>query len=152
MATWIAITASDLDDYSVGAKVAALRTAALSSGQTDPFDRVMPDLVATVRAMIASASGNVLSDTENSIPPEIKGHVCWLVIEALQTRLPGLRLTEDERRMIDRAWQYLRDVARGDIKVSTPDDAATPEMQDGAAISVVSSPDRLFTRTTLSSL
>lgn len=152
MPTWIVITAANLGDYSVGAKVNALRTAALSSGQTDPFTRVMPDVVATVRTMIASASGNVLSGTANSIPPETKTYVCWLVIEAMQTRLPGLKLMDEERRMIDRAWQYFRDVAKGDIQVSAPDDPETPAVQSGPAISVVSSPDRLFTRNTLSSL
>lgn len=152
MPVWVTIAATDLDDYAVGAKVNALRTAALASGQTDPFLRVMPDVVATVRNMIASNPANVLSATADSVPPETKTHVCWLVIEALQTRLMGLKLTEEERRMIDRAWQYFRDVAKGDITVSTPGDPQAAEVQSGQAISVVSSSGRLFTRDTMAGL
>jgi hypothetical protein len=152
VATWIVIAAADLNDYSVGAKVNALRTAALSSGQTDPFLRVMPDVVATVRNLIASHSANQLSSTPNAVPPEAKMHVCWLIIEALQVRLTGLALKEDERKIIDRAWQYFRDVSKGIISVSTPADAMAAEVQAPGAISVVSAPDRVFSRSTLSGL
>jgi phage gp36-like protein len=152
MPAWVVITSSDLDDYSVGSKVNALRTAALSGGQGDPFDRVMPDVAATCRNMIASNAGNVLSATANSVPPETKTHVCWLIIEALQTRLMGLKLTEEERRMIDRAWQYFRDVAKGDVTVSAPDDPSESEVQGGAAISVVSTGERVSNRDTLAGL
>ena len=152
MATWITIDADDLSDYSVAAKITALRSSALAVGQDDPFDRVMPDVAATIRGMISAGGQNLLSSTANSVPPEGKTHFCWLVIEALQARLPGLALKEEERRMIDRAWQWLRDVAKGDIGVSTPDDPITAAMQSGSGISVVTANDRQFTRDKLAGL
>ena len=152
MATWTVITAADLSDYSVGAKVNALRSAALAMGQTDPFDRVMPDVVATVRGLIASSRRNELSATTDSVPPEAKTHVCWLVIEALQARLMGLTLKEEEKRMIDRAWQYFRDVAKGDIAVSMPDNPVVADVQQTSRISILTDNIRNFSRETLAGL
>jgi len=149
MATWITIAATDLNDYSVGAKITALRTSALAAGQTDPFTRVMPDVAATVRTYLAAGGKNELSATANSVPPEAKTHFCWLVIEAMQARLMGLSLKDEERRMIDRAWQWFRDVADGKIGISAPDDPVASEVQAAASISVVSTNTRKFTRTTL---
>lgn len=146
MPTWVAIVADDLNDYSAGAKVSALRSKALAEGQTDPFARVMPDVAATARGYLARGGQNQLSLTANSVPPEAKTHLCWLIIEALQARLPGLALKDEEKRMIDRAWQYLRDVAKGDIAIATPDDPTTPDVQAGSAITVVNAPERRFTR------
>lgn len=152
MAAWIVITATDLADYSVGAKVDALRTAALASGQSDPFTAVMPSVVATCRNYIAGRAGTQLSATADSVPPEAKGHTCWLIIESLQARLPGLRLTDEEKRMIDRAWSWYRDVAKGVLPVSTPDDPIEAPVQSPGRITLVSSSPRLATRETLGGL
>lgn len=149
MPTWVTITADDLADYSVGIKITALRTQALEEGQTDPFDRVMPDVAEIVRGYLARGGRNQLSETPNSVPPEAKAHFCWIVIEALQARLPGLSLQEEETRMIDRAWQWLRDVARGEIAISTPDDPIAAPVQSGGAITVVNAPTRKYTETGL---
>ena len=152
MPAWVTIDLDDLNDYSAGEKVAALVSAALAVGQTDPSVRVIPDVVAIARGYLAARGQNLLSATANSVPPEAKTHVCWLIIEALQARLPGLVLMDEERRMIDRAWEWLRDVAKGAISIATPDDPIVAEVQAPAAISVVEKPVRVTTRSTLSGL
>lgn len=152
MAAWITIAATDLNDYSVGAKITALRTNALAAGQTDPFTRVMPDVAATARTYLSANGKNSLDATANSVPPEAKTHLCWIVIEAMQARLMGLSLKDEERRMIDRAWQYFRDVADGKIAISEPDNPIEAEVQAAASISVVSTNTRKFTRTSMDGL
>lgn len=152
MAAWVTIDTDDLADYSVGEKVTALITQALNVGQTDPSARVIPDVIAIARGYLAAQGRNVLSLTPNSIPPEAKTHVCWIVVEALQARLPGLMLTDEEKRMIDRAWEWLRDVAKGTIAISTPDDPVVPDVQAPSPIVVVDKPTRVATRSTLAGL
>lgn len=152
MPRWVTIVAEDLADYSVGAKVDALRQKALASGQTDPFDQIMTDVVATMRGLMSAGGRNQLSKLSDSVPPEAKTHFCWLVIEAMQARLPGLALKDEERRMIDRAWQWLRDVAKRDIAISQPDDPIDAPVQATGGISVVTSNTRLMTRETQAGL
>lgn len=153
MATaWIVLTADDLNDYSVGAKVNALRTAALAAGQADPFTKVMTDIVAVMRAQIGSSGKNQVSLTANSLPPECKIYGCWLVIEAMQARLPGLSLKDEEKAMIDHAHAYMKSVAGGTTLVSEPVDPIDAGLQSGGSISVVSAPARKFTRETLDAL
>lgn len=138
MATWITITAADLRDYSVASKVTALRTAALGSGQADPFDAVMEDVVSAIRVQIQSKWPNHVSETANSIPPEMKTHVCWLILQALQTRLPGLNFTPPEEAMIKAAREYVDNVATGKYTVSKADDPISPrDVQNNAGIEVV---------------
>ena len=152
MAAWVTIDSGDLADYSVGEKVTALITQALDVGQTDPSARVIPDVIAIARGYLAAQGRNVLSATANSIPPEAKTHVCWIAVEALQARLPGLMLTDEEKRMIDRAWEWLRDVAKGVIAISTPDDPIVPDVQAPSPIVVVDSPVRVMSRDKLAGL
>jgi hypothetical protein len=128
--TWPTISAADLNDYKVAAMIEALRTAALDSGQADPFDTVMHDRCNYVRARLSSIS---LSATAYSVPPELKTCVCWLIIEAMQSRLPGLSLTEEDRRMIDRAYKDLDLAAAGSLPITLPDDAITPSVQAGTS-------------------
>jgi hypothetical protein len=144
-AAWIVITASDLNDYSVAAKVSALRTAALAGGQTDPFDRVMPDVVATMRAQIGL--NNEVSATANSLPPEVKTHGCWLVIAALQARLPGLKLTDEEKEMVKEARRYMEKIAAGDIRVTEPTNPVDSGLQTGTPS--IAANDREVDRTTM---
>ena len=133
MSTWIIITADQLNDYSVAAKVNALRTAALKAGQADPFDAVMPDVVAAVRMQIQSCASNQVSATANSIPPELKSHVCWLIIQAMQARLPGLKLSDEEKDMVKKADRYMEKVASCEYKVSAPEEASDEVVQAGTS-------------------
>jgi hypothetical protein len=74
-----------------------------------------------------------------------------LIIEAMQTRLP-MPLSDDQKRMIDRAYKDLEIAGTDDFPISTPDDAETPEVQTSAGVEVASSITRKATRDTLAGL
>lgn len=134
MAAWINIVVTDLNDYLVGAQVSALRTAALASGQSDPFENVMHDRTNYVRARISKRIS--ISATAYSVPPELKTCACLLIIEAMQGRL-NLKLTDDQRSAIARAYKDLDIAATIDLPVSTPDDPVDPVVQAGGSNAVV---------------
>src|SRR4051812_31509551 len=121
MATnWILIAVTDLNDYLVAAQVNALRTAALAGGQADPFTNVMHDMASRIRLKIESCRTNQVSATAYTVPPECKWIACYLIIEAMQTRLPGLKLTEEQKGQVDRAYKELNLIAKCDSVVTLP--------------------------------
>jgi hypothetical protein len=147
---WIVPTKSDLDTYLVGAQAMAVRTAALAPGQSDTFAAVMQDRCNYVRNRISRRIQ--ISATAYAIPPELKTTTLWLIIEALQGRLPTLALSEDQRRMIDRAYRDLEIAGTDDLPVSTPDDPTSPSVQASGGIEVVREPTRRLTRESLDGL
>jgi hypothetical protein len=153
MSAWIVIAATDLNDYLVGAQVNALRTAALAAGQADPFNAVMPAVAARVRAEVQGCKTNQISATANSVPPDLKRETVLLILEAMQTRLPSLKLTEDQRSQIDRAYDYLKRIARCEVPISQPDDPLSPSnVQKGGDAELVTKTDRVATRAKLDGL
>lgn len=145
--TWIVIAAADLNDYAVGAKLNAARTAALAAGQADTFAAVMADVAGSSRQKFRSG-GYKVSATANSIPPELKGQICWLVIEKLVVRLGrGLALSEDEKTLVKDAKDDINKVADGKLDISAPaDPEATPSIQDGGRLPSVGTRTRSHTR------
>lgn len=152
MPAWITITSSDLNDYLVGAQVNALKTAALASGQTDPFPRVMADIVERARREIQACPTNKLSATASTIPPELKSQACYLIIEAMQARLPGLKLTEEQRTLISDAKDYLKRIAKCEIPITEPPDPLADQVQRQGDIELVTKPTRKATRDKLAGL
>jgi hypothetical protein len=136
-----------LNDYLVGAQVEALRTAALADGQDDPFLKIMPDVAARIRLKIESCQRNSISATANAIPPELKWLACYLILEAMQLRLPSLRLTDDQRTQISEAKKQLDRIADCKDVVSVPDDPLEPsDAQQAGGITLVSNTTRRATR------
>lgn len=121
MTTWLIITAEDLNDYLVAAQVAAIRAMALADGQADRFAKLMQDRSNYVRNRIAGRSE--LSATAYSVPPELKTCTCYLIIEALQVAFPVLKLTEDQKITISRAYKDLDIAGTADFPISEPTDA-----------------------------
>ncbi|MFH0878556.1 MAG: hypothetical protein V2A34_02475 [Lentisphaerota bacterium] len=150
MAAWVVITAGHLQDYLVGAQMSALRRAALGSGQTDPFERVMQDRCNYVRTRISSKA--MISATPYAVPPELKTCAAMLIIESMQGRIPALKLSEDQKNMITRAYKDLDIAGTKDLPVSDPDDPATAAVQTGGGIEVASVGTRRATRSTLDGL
>jgi hypothetical protein len=147
---WLNIAVADLNDYLVGAQMSALRTAALASGQADPFTNIMHDRCSYVRNRISKLLS--ISATAYAIPPELKTTTCWLIIEAMQTRIPQLKLTEDQKSLIARAYKDLDIAGTDDLPISVPSDPETPAVQTGAALEQVSTPTRKATRSKLDGL
>jgi hypothetical protein len=143
---WIVITTANLNDYLVAEQVTAVRTAALADGQSDRFSAVMPDVAARIRNEIAACPNNRLSETANSIPPELKTIACYLILESLQASL-RIRLNEDQRRLIDDGRKYLERISKCEIAVSQPDDPEDEvDVQQPGGIEVVTYRERSCTR------
>lgn len=120
MASWTVIVPADLNRFLVGAQVAALRSAALAAGQSDPAPDTIRDKANYVRSRIG---GRVrLSATALSVPPELIEHVCMLALETLSGRLPGLDLSDDQRRRIERVYRDLDIAGKESFPVSAADD------------------------------
>lgn len=150
---WITIVLTDLDDYLVAAQRSALSTAALRTGQADPFLEIMPDIILRIRAKIKSCPTNQVSSTVTTIPPELKWVACYLILEAMQVRLPSLALSEGQRAQIDRAVTLLDRIADCKDLVTAPGEALDPsDVQGPGAISVVTYRERKVTRETMEGL
>ena len=138
MSTWAAIAVTDLDGYLMSVQLDAIRTGGMRMGQADPFSIVMPDVCNTVRNVIANR-GKPISATANAVPNEARTATIWLIIDALQTRIPGLIVTADQKRHVDNANQLLKDMAEPGFAVSVPQDPMQPNVNIGAGIEVVRS-------------
>lgn len=151
MAEWIQIAVDDMNDVCVGAQMTALRSAALAEGQVDPFAKLMADRCAYIRNRIA---GRVqLSATVASIPPELKTTALMLILEVMQTRIPALRLKEDQVRLIERAYKDLEIAGTNDLPISSPTDAETPAVQSkNGAIRIVKKTTPNLSRSSMSGL
>jgi hypothetical protein len=151
MKAWITIAVTDLNDYLVAAQLAALRTAALASGQSDPFTNVMHDRADYVRNRI---SGRVqLSATAYAVPPELKSQTCLLIIEAMQGRIPSLKLSDDQKTQIARAYKDLDIAGTEDLPISTATDSETAAVQQGkSGMTVVRKPSSTLTRDDMAGL
>jgi hypothetical protein len=137
--TWIVIQEEDLDDYLVAPQMDALKNAALAIGQDNPFDRVMLDIAARIRAEVRACKSNQVSNLANSIPPDLKTYACYLIIEAMTVRLSiGISLTEDQRTQCSEARRYLRRIANCDVPIAQPTDPDTADdIQRGGKIETV---------------
>jgi phage gp36-like protein len=150
---WVTIDVDALRDYFVGAGIDAAMTAALSTGQTDPSDQIINDVVRRIRSEIGSRY--TLSATENAIPQDCRWVACMLSVEQLCTRVPGLAtLIDDNARVVIRdAHRYLERIAAGEIAIPMPEDPLEPSaLQTQSNATVVSSITRKFTRDTLAGL
>ena len=118
MSDWITISPTDIYDYLAAEQAEALRGAALGTGQNDPLPTLIADVVARIRAEIAGGAGNTLSPAADSIPSELRGAALALIVEAAQSRLPSLEMSDDQVRLANAARALLKRVADGDLRVT----------------------------------
>ena len=147
MPAWLTIELADLNDYLVGAQVTALNTAALATGQSDRFTNLMADMVNRMRVKIEGCPRNHISATPLTVPPELKWVACYLIIEAMQSAVPGLKLTDDQRNQIARANEQLTRIADCKEVVSIPNDPLTPvDVQRGGETQLLTHAPRAASR------
>ena len=150
---WVTIVVGDLNHYLVGAQVSAVNTAALASGQTDRFARVMTDVVNRIRNKIETCVANRISATALTVPPSLRAGACLLIMEAMQASIPSLKLTEDQVRQIERYQKDLDLITKCELTVEEPTDPLEPaNAQRGGAVELVSSTTRNATREKLAGL
>jgi hypothetical protein len=138
---WREVVEGDMQRHVLNPQLNALRTAALGSGQADPLEGALADAVADVRVAIESCARNRVSSTAGTVPPEWVKWTCYLALAAMQTRLPSLKLSEDQRKQVERAEERL-DLARGcKLAVTRPAEALEPQSVQGGGGAVVVAPD-----------
>jgi hypothetical protein len=151
MSAWIVITKELLSASLNEIQLSALQSIALGEGQADPVVELMQDRCNYIRNRISSRVQ--LSATEYAVPPELKTDACMLIVEALTVRLSiGMELTEDQVRMINRAYSDLDIAGTDDFPISTPDDPVSAEVQTQGGIRVVSKRTRDATGSSMAGL
>ncbi len=157
---WVVLVSDDLYSRLAGPQLDAIRNAALADSQDENsvFDAVLPDVAARVRQYIASNPRNRLSQTENSVPPEVKQATIWLVLQEMMARLNiALELRDTQKAAIEQAntdldrlrnWQKSRDW----LLVSQPDDPEGNSAISFSQTTLVSSSCRQMTRDKLRGL
>lgn len=138
--SWTPLTINDIEDYLAAPQLSALRTRGLGTEQSDPLVAVIADVTARVRAEIAAFSRNQLAADATLLPPELKSTAAALAIENAQGRVPVLKLTPDQVRAAERARTLLQRVARGEVAISAPVEAASPR---ASSATLRYRPDRL---------
>lgn len=145
---WLTPTTDDLNRVLVAAQAAALRTAALAVGQSDPFVGARDAVVAEVRAAIQSCARNLVSATAGTVPPELVSATMYLILAEMQGRLPSLRMTEDQKELVSQARKRLERIAECKLAVSAPSEALEPaSVQRGGGASVVEADTSVRTAT-----
>lgn len=135
--SWVTFTTADvLVQFSPGEQAAYE-----SSHGSDKLAGVCSNVVAEIRGYLASRTALGAS---NTIPDSLLRTAVVMARYAFLNSLPvkGL-LTEERVKEYERAMDFLRDIARGDAPVP---------VESSGGMQVVSSTDRLFTRTTLDGL
>lgn len=126
---WKALTFATMQTTLGDAEMEAAREQLLASGQADPLDEVLENVVAEVRGRVAARAGNTLEGDVTLIPPELLQHASYIARWRLLGRLgPGAAflLTENRRKDYDDAIAALKDVARGDFTITPATTAADP--------------------------
>jgi len=149
--SWNTLAESDVQTKLAGAELAALKTAALASGQANPLTAIISQVVQEVRGYTAACNQNELGAGE-TIPQELETAALAIIRYRLATRLPVASLLTDVRKEEYRdALTLLRSVAKCEFRIEQP---ATPTAQiiSGPAVQQVSGECRRVTRTTMKGL
>lgn len=144
---WVVLTQNDVLPYCVQDQKNRLEILNTQQGE-DPFTAVMPDVAAEVRTAIASNPANTLSATANSIPPELKRTMIWLLIETLAVQFSnGAPLTPAQTTQVEKAHETLERVSNwklesqrtngGGFYISQPDDPETTAAQSARPAATV---------------
>lgn len=102
MEPWTPITPKDIYTYLSPIQVEALRQ------NGDPLPQIIKDTIARVRLEVNCSTKTFLAHDPTLIPVGVKTATCHLIIEALQTRIPSLKLSDDQIRNSDNARMLLR--------------------------------------------
>ncbi|MDR3143747.1 MAG: hypothetical protein LBT57_02800 [Puniceicoccales bacterium] len=139
MIPWITISPEMVYDYLAAPQVEGLRHSALAQQQEDPLPEIIRDICEQMRAEISAQPQNRLDRRAHTIPPHLKATACWLIIEAAQTRIPGLKASEDQIRLAEQAHQRLQRIAQGELPLGQPDssDTSVTYRRPGARIDIL---------------
>ena len=145
--SWINLTEADVLTRLTGPELAAMKSAALGAGQTNPLPEVITQVVREVRGYVAACVRNRLGEGE-TIPDELAIAAIVRVRYELATRLPVSALLTDARKEANRdAVNLFKECAAGRFLLVAP--ATEAALQAGAAPAPAmsaSNPVRVWTR------
>lgn len=146
---YITLNESHLESGLTAPELAAVKTAAVATGQTGAVivAEILSQVTTEVRARVAACKTNVLG-AAGTIPDECKSAAVDIAVYRICKRLPGRAvLTAERDKANDNAISFLRDVARCDVSIVAPTDAAPDEEQAGPAPAPsITAPCRKFSR------
>ena len=93
--------------------MSSVQLKSLAQNRKSYINDIISDITAQVRAAIWNNQGITLSSDPSLIPPELMATTCHLIIEALQSRIPTLELSDDQVRNADNARAFLNRIADG---------------------------------------
>jgi hypothetical protein len=152
---WKQVTEADMQRHVLNPQLSALRTAALAGGQADPMTGSIEDAIADVRVAIQTCQNNFVSTDATRVPPEWVKWACYLALAAMQTRLPSLKLSDDQKKQIERAEERLDQVRACKLAVTAPSEALSPsnvQRPGGASVVEADATVRTTTREQMSGL
>ncbi len=117
---WKKITIKDLHHYLIGPQLEALIDYASIPGGPDIVPNLIEDTISRVRAEVHGKVKNTLDDHPFTIPPEVRAETIYLILEALQTRVPGLFLTTEQKERAHNAREFLKRISKGEVAISKP--------------------------------
>lgn len=138
---WVVPALTDLQSYINATQYNAISTGDTISGQTATtlFTAYMMTVTGRITSKIQGNANTLGSATNNAIPPECLWIACWLILEMLNTRLPSLGLTDDQKAIIKKAEKDLDAIAARKQLVVIPNDPINRVQQLGAATVVTKS-------------
>src|SRR4051812_6322048 len=107
---WVIPTVDDLLNVIAAPALDAYRTKVLAPGQPDPFDDVMATITTRIRAEINRYQ--IISLTDNAIPPSLLRIACLMIVKAMESRLPTIKLTETQDQERQEGIRYLERINR----------------------------------------
>jgi phage gp36-like protein len=123
MNPWVTLTATDLKSSMTSSEVERFGKTATDGTPDDRVTQILSDLVAEIRAFIASASANTLSADTTTIPPEFKARALAIARWRLLITLPGYTPGEARKTDYEKAVEFFDNVAKGKIRPVPADDA-----------------------------
>ncbi len=148
--SWTTLTEDDLRSSINANEDAAIRTAALASGEGDPYISVKRQITDLFRNAIRSGPGNHLDPDTANLPASAIFHAVAKIRYRLLTRFCSELLNDDRRTENKDAEAWLKDVRRGVEKIEQPGDE--PSAGNVPSITLISHHERQATRRNLSGL
>jgi hypothetical protein len=141
---WVSITEAMVAERLAGPELAAYKSAALGTGQTNPLPNIITRAVDEVRGYIAACRANTLGEA-GTIPEKLLDAALAVIRYRLISRLP-VTLTQSRIDEKDDALRLLKEVAACRFAVEEPTTAST-EALSGKSPRWTERTDREFTRT-----
>lgn len=145
--SWTAITTAMLKERKVAPLIDAAKdyAAGLTPAQSDPTPGIIASAVSDIRAAVRSCASNQLAADATKIPGDLVDLACRRITFALKNFVE-IDLTQDERDDKRADERKLERIAACDLAVEATDDPeATPTVQSGGGVSVVSKRTRRIT-------